>query len=109
LGGGYGMHSRIREHIREMVQAVNDNPALKRIIEEDPRAEVNPLLRNHLQEPVFLVGFDFLKLNLRIAGMLEEKEYDLTKIRRRVEEHLRKYATDEDILKLALFYGVSIK
>ena len=103
------MHSTIREHIREMVQAVNDNPQLKKIIEEDPKAEANPLLRNHLQDPVFRVGFDFLKLNLRIARMHEGKKYDLTKIRRRVEEHLRKYATDEDILNLAIFYGVSIK
>ncbi len=92
-----------------MVQAVNDNPHLKRIIDEDPKAEVNPILQNHLHDPVFRVGFDFLKLNLRTARMLEGKKYDLTKIRRRVEEHLRKYATDEDILKLALFYGVSIK
>ena len=103
------MHSRIPEHIRQMLQAVNDNPALKKIVEEDPRAEVNPVLRNHLQDPVFQVGFDFLKLNLRTARMLEGKKYDLTKIRRRVEEHLRKYATDEDILKLALFFGVSTK
>ncbi len=103
------MHSRIPENIRQMVQAVNDNPALKKIVEEDPKAEANPLLRNHLQDPLFRVGFDFLKLNLRTARMLEGKKYDLTKIRRRVEEHLRKYATDEDILKLAIFYGVSIK
>ncbi len=103
------MHSRIPELIRQMVQAVDDNPRLKKIMDEDPRAEMNPVLRNHLQDPVFQVGFDFLKLNLRTARMLEGKKYDLTKIRRRVEEHLRKYATDEDILKLAIFYGVSIK
>ncbi len=103
------MHLRIPQHIREMVQTANDNPQLKKIISEDSRAEVNPILRNHLQDPVFRVGFEFLKLNLRTAKMLEGKKYDLTKIRRRVEEHLRKYATDEDILKLALFYGVSIK
>jgi hypothetical protein len=103
------MHLRIPQHIREVVQAVNDNPQLKKIINEDSRAEVNPILRNHLQDPVFRVGFEFLKLNLRTAKMLEGEKYDLTKIRRRVEEHLRKYATDEDILKLALFYGVSLK
>jgi len=103
------MHARIREHIRELLQMVDDNPTLKKIIDEDPKAEMNLLLRNHLQDPVFLVGFDFLKLNLRTGKLLEEKQYDLTKIRRRVEEHLRKYATDQDIIKLALFYGVSLK
>ena len=103
------MHLTIRQHIREMVQAVNDNPALKKIIADDPKAEANPSLPNHLQEPVLRVGFDFLKLNLRTVRMIEGKKYDLTKIRRRVEEHLRKYATDEDIFKLAIFYGVSVK
>ena len=103
------MHLTIRQHIREMVQAFNDNPELKKIIADDPKAEVNPLLPDHLQEPVLRVGFDFLKLNLRTGTMIEGKRYDLKKIRRRMEEHLRKYATDEDILKLAVFYGVSIK
>ena len=103
------MQSRITERIQELMQTVHDNPALKKIIDEDPKAEMNPLIRNYLQNTVFLVGYDFLKLNLRTAKMLEEKQYDLIKIRRRVEEHLRKYATDQDIIKLALFYGVSLK
>ena len=85
---GFGMQPRTREHIRKMIEAVNNNPALKAIIEEDPRAEANPLLRNHLQDFVFLVGFDFLKVDLKTARMLEERKYDLIKIRRRVEEYL---------------------
>jgi hypothetical protein len=103
------MHSAIREHIREMARLVNENPALKKIIEEDPRAETNSLLRNHLRNPAFLVGFDFLRLNMKMVGLLGGGEYDLTKIRRRLEEHLRKYASDEDIIRLALFCGVPIK
>ncbi len=103
------MYARITGHLQELVQVVNENPVLQRIIDEDPKAEINPLLRKHIENPVFLVGYDILKLNLRIAKMLEEKKYDLIKIRRRVEEHLRKYATNQDIIKLALFYGVSLK
>jgi hypothetical protein len=107
--GGFGMQARTREHIRKMIEAVNDNPALKAIIEEDPRAEANPLLRNHLQDFVFLVASDFLKMDLQTVRMREEGKYDLIKIRRRVEEYLRKYATEGEVLKLALFFGVSIK
>jgi hypothetical protein len=103
------MYTRVKEHIRELVQTVYDNPALQKIIDEDPRAELNPLLCNHLQNTAFLVGYDFLKLNLRTARMLEEKKYDLIKIRRRMEEYLRKHANDQDIINLALFYGVSLK
>lgn len=103
------MQSRTSERIRELLQTVHDNPALKKIIEEDPKSEMNPLIRNHLHNAGFLVGYDFLKLNLITAKMLEEKKYNLNKIRRRLEEHLRKYATEQDIIKLALFYGVSLK
>jgi len=103
------MYARVTEHIRELVQMVHDNPALQKIIDEDPKAEMNPLIRNHLQDTAFLVGYHFLKLNLRAARMLEEKEYDLIKIRRRMEEYLRKHASGQDIIKLALFYGVSLK
>jgi hypothetical protein len=92
-----------------MIRVVNDNPALIKIMEEDPKADTNPLLRNHLQDLAFMVGFNFMKLNMKMAEVLEGKKYDRRKIRRRMEEHLRKYAADEDILKLALFYGVSIK
>jgi hypothetical protein len=102
------MHARITGHLRELVQVVNDNPVLQRIIGEDPKAATNPLLRNHIHNLAFLVGYDFLELNLKTAKMVEENKYDIAKIRRRVEEHLRKYATDQEILKLALFLGVSI-
>lgn len=103
------MRVRIMGHIRKLVQVVKENPALQRIIDEDPKAEMNPLLRNHLQEFAFLVAYDFLELNLRAAKMLEENKYDIAKIRRRTEEHLRKYAKDQDIIKLALYLDVSIK
>ena len=103
------MKSRVSGLIRELVQTVHDNPALQKIIDEDPKAEMNPLIRNHLQETAFLVGFDFLKLNLITSSLLEEKEYDLIKIRRRMEEYLRKHAREQDIIELALFYGVSLK
>jgi hypothetical protein len=103
------MHARVTEHIRAMVQMVHDNPALQEIIHEDPKAEIDPLIQRHIQNTAFLVGYDFLKLNLRAAQMLEEKKYDLIKIRRRIEEYLRKHASGQDIIKLALFYGVSLK
>jgi len=102
------MHARITGHLRELVQVVNDNPVLQRIIGEDPKAATNPLLHNHIHNLAFLVGYDFLELNLKTSKMVEENKYDITKIRRRVEEHLRKYATDQEILGLALFLGVSI-
>ena len=103
------MHARIIGDIRKLVQVVEENPALQGIIDEDPKAEMNPLLRNHLQEFAFPVAYDFLELNLRTAKMLQKNKYDIAKIRRRVEEHLRKYATDQDVIKLALYLGVSIK
>ena len=106
---GSGMETRIIENIRELVEAVKNNPDLQKIFDEDPKPEINLLLHNHIQDPAFLVGYDFLKLNLRTAKMLKENKYDINKIRRRIEEHLRKYATDQDIIKLALFYDVSIK
>lgn len=42
------MQSRTSERIRELLQPVHDNPALKKIIEEDPKAEMNPLIHNHI-------------------------------------------------------------
>ena len=102
------MNARIWGHLQELVEVVNDNPALQRIIDEDPKAAINTLLHTHIQKPAFLVGYDFLELNRRTAKIVEEKKHDLTKIRRRIEEHLRKYATDQDIIKLALFLGVPI-
>ncbi len=103
------MRARIKAHLHELLQAVRDNPRLQRIIDEDPKAEINPLLRNHIEKPAFLVGYDFLELNLKVDKMLEENKYDIAKIRRRLEEHLRKYATDQDILKFALYFDVSVK
>jgi hypothetical protein len=103
------MYARVTEHIRALVQMVQGNPVLQKIIDEDPKAETNPLIQSQIQNAAFLVGYDFLKLNLSAARVLEEKEYNLVKIRRRMEEHLRKRARGEDIIKLALFYGVSLK
>lgn len=102
------MHTRINGHLRELAEAVNHNPVLQGIIDEDRRAELNPLVRNHLQNPALMVGCDFLQLKRRTAKIVEGNKYDIAKIRRRVEEHLRKYATDQVIIALALFLGVPV-
>ena len=90
------------------MQAISDNPNLRGIIAKDPKAEVNPLLHDHIKDPAFLVGYDFLQLTRATARVVEGKKYDKTKIRRRVEEYLRKYATDQFIIGLALFLDVPI-
>jgi len=103
------MHTRITGHLRDLVQVVNHNPSLKKILDEDGGAGSNPSLREHLQTPAFLVGCDCLELIRRASKIKEENNYDLTKVRRRIEEHLRKYADDRTIIGLALFLGVPIK
>ena len=102
------MQARITGHVRDLMKVIQDNPKLQGIIDKDPKAEVNPLLHDHIKDPAFLIGFDFLQLTQETAKVVEGKKYDKNKIRRRVEEHLRKYATDQFIIGLALFLGVPI-
>jgi hypothetical protein len=106
---GFPMHARITGHLRDLVQVVNHNPALKKILEDDGGDVSNPLLRDHLQTPAFLVGYDCLELFRKASKIKEENSCDLIKVRRRIEEHLRKYADDRTIIGLALFLGVPIK
>ena len=103
------MHAKIMGHLRILAEIVNDNPALQGILDKDPKAEMNPLLHDHIHDPAFLVGYDFLGLIRGAGKIIEENQYDITKIRRRVEEHLRKYATEQSIILLALFLGVPTK
>ena len=103
------MHWRITEHIRQMMCVIDGNPELKKIIELDPKAESNGLLRKHLENYFFLVGLDVLKINMAAEKIPDGEKYDPAKIRRRVEEHLRKYVSEKDLINLALFYGVSLK
>jgi hypothetical protein len=102
------MNARIMVHLQELEKVVKATPALQRIIDEDAQAEINPLLYGHIKDPVFSVGYDFLGLVRETAKIIEGKKYDKTKIRRRIEEHIRKYGTDQSIIALALFLGVPI-
>ncbi len=102
------MHDRINGDLRKLAQVVRDNPELQGIIDKDPKAEINPRLHDHIKDPAFLLGCDLLRLQRRTAKIVEGKKYDVVKIRRRVEERLRKYATDQVIVALALFFGVPI-
>ncbi len=56
-----------------------------------------------------MIGCDLLELNRKTVKIVEENKHDVAKIRRRIEEHLRKYATHEDIIGLALYLGVPVK
>ena len=103
------MHAKIIGHLQILMQAVKDDPALQGMLDKDPRAEISPLLHNHIQDPALLIGYDFLALIRGAEKIIEENKYDITKIRRRVEEHLRKYATEQSIILLALFLGVPTK
>jgi hypothetical protein len=102
------MHTRITGHLRDLVQVVHHNPGLKEILDGDGNAASNPMLRDHLQTPAFQVGCDCLELIRKASKIKEGNNYDLIKVRRRIEEHLRKYADDQTIIGLALFLGVPI-
>ncbi len=103
------MNARIADHLQELVKIVRENPALQKILEEDPTAEINPLLPDHIKRAAFLLGQDFLGIIQKTAEIVDKEEYDIAKIRRRVEEYLRKYATNRVIIGLALWFGVSKK
>ncbi len=102
------MHTRINGHLRELIQAVNHDPALKKVLDDPEDAAKNPLLRSRLLTPAFQVGCDCLELIRRASRIKEHNNCDVTKIRRRIEEHLRKYSDDQTIIGLALFLGVPI-
>ena len=102
------METRIWGHLRDLEDIVHRNPALAKIMDEDPRAETNPFLRNHIKDQAFQVGYDFLGLIRTTAKIVEKNKYDKTKIRRRIEEHLRKYGRDQSIITLALFLNIPV-
>ena len=92
------------------MQVIDKNPELLKIINGSSSwAEMDPLLRRHIEDPACVVGSDMLELKRRTDKILEGEKYDITKIRRRVEEHLRKYATHQTIIGLALYLGVPIR
>jgi len=101
------MESRMCVRIQELFEKVAADPSMMKILDEDPHAEINPLLHDHIQDPAFLVGYDFLGLIRKTERALQEQKYDKTKIRRRIEEYLRKYGSDQFIIGLALFLGIS--
>lgn len=103
------MHTRIMGHLRDLEKILKDSPSLQRIVERDFKGEITPSLRSHFQDCAFVIGCDLLELNRRTVKIVEENKHDVTKIRRRIEEHLRKYATHEDIIGLALYLGVPVK
>ena len=107
------MHEKINGHLSELIRVVKENPELRRILDEDPKAKIRPLLRDHIPDhiknPAFLVGWDFVSLIEETARIVEKNQYDLGKIRRRIEEHLRKYAKEPLIIGLALFFGIPLK
>ena len=96
-------------HLRDLEKIVKGNPALQRIADPDFNGEINPSLRNHFQNCAVSIGCELLELNRRTVKIVEENKHDVTKVRRRIEEHLRKYATQEDIIGLALYLGVPVK
>jgi len=102
------METRVIENIRELVEAVKNNPELQKILDEDPKPEGNLLLRGQIGEKAFMIGYDFLVLIRKTARKTEEGGFNIVKTRRRLEEHLRKYATNQFIIGLALFFGIPI-
>lgn len=102
------MDTRIWGHGAALAEAVSRIPALQKIMDEDPKAEISSLLHDHIKDSAFLVGYDFLGLIRKAGKIIEENGYDKKKIRRRIEEHLRKYPSDEIIIGLALFLGIPV-
>ena len=47
--------------------------------------------------------------SIQICGIQIRPEWDTTRIRRRVEDHLRKCASPEDIIRIASCLGVELK
>ena len=102
------METRIMENIRVLVETVQNNPGLQKILEEDCKPEISLLLQEEIREKAFMVGFDFLVLIRKTAKKTEEGGFNVVKTRRRLEEHLRKYATNQFIIGLAIFFDIPI-
>ena len=47
--------------------------------------------------------------SIEICGIQIRPEWDTVRIRRRVEDHLRKSASPEDIIRIASYLGVKLK
>jgi hypothetical protein len=103
------MHTRILGHVRDLEKIVKENPSLQRIVNRGFDVETPSPVPKHFQDCTVLIGCDLLELNRKTVKIVEENKHDVTKIRRRIEEHLRKYATHEDIIGLALYLGVPVK
>lgn len=103
-----GMDTRITGHLRTIEQAVKNNPGLRSILERDEDTGLQLLSRHPLQTYAVLAGFDVLGLIHRTSKIVEENHYDGVKVRRRIEEYLRKYADDRTLIGLAVFLGVPI-
>ncbi len=102
------MDTRITGHLRTIEQAVKNNPGLRSILERDEDTGLQLLSGHPLQTYAVLAGFDVLGLIHRTSKIVEENHYDGVKVRRRIEEYLRKYADDRTLIGLAVFLGVPI-
>ena len=103
------MRARILGHLEELMQVIEKNPELQRIIDgPHSRAEINPSLYRYIKGPASVIGKDMLELKRRTDKIVEGEKYDITKTRRRVEEHLRKYAAHQTIIGLALYLGIPV-
>ncbi len=100
------MDARITGHLRTVEQAVRNSPGLRSILERDDDTGLQLLSRDPLQTYAVRVGFDVMSLIHRASKIVEENHYDGVKVRRRIEEYLRKYADDRMLIGLAIFLGV---
>ncbi len=107
-GKAGGMDARITGHLRTVEQAVKNSPGLRSILERDDDTGLQLLSRDPLQTYAVQVGFDVMGLIHRTSKIVEENHYDGVKVRRRIEEYLRKYADDRTLIGLAIFLGVPV-
>ncbi len=103
------MHSRITEDLKKMEFSIKKDPELRQSISEKSGQELDPISPKPIQDQATKLGFDALGLICETSKIIEENNYDLIKTRRRIEEHLRKYADARTIVGLAIFLGVPIK
>lgn len=103
------MQSRLMGHLRDVERIVKENPALQNMQAAGLVPEMTSSPPGHFQDRAVQIGCEFLELSRKTVQVLEENKHDVTKIRRRIEDHLRKYASEEDIIRLALYLGVPVK
>ena len=100
------MHTSISVRLQELEQAVRKKARGKEILDGPPDAGIQSLMRDEFQEYAAAISYDFMALLHRADQLAEEGNCDVIKIRRRIEEHLRKYADRKTLLWVALLLGV---